>query len=88
MIEAWFSSSVKMTSSFPIRRGITARFVFNPDWTERAASVPLKWASFSSSSRWRLIVPAIERTAPGPTPYSSIARFAASASRGSLANPR
>ena len=40
------------------------------------------------STRYHDIVPAIDRTAPGPTPYSSVARFAASTSRGSLASPR
>jgi len=55
-----------------------------PDWYSSVASVRLKRASSASSSRWMAMLPAIVRTAPGPTPRSSTARRAASFRRGWL----
>ena len=67
---------------------MTAWLATNPDCTENAASEPLKAASFCSNSLCSDWLPAIERTAPGPTPHFATAFVAASTSAGSLAKPR
>ena len=89
MMEAWFSESLKITSSAELASvGITARLAQKPDCTTMAASAPLNAASFCSSSMCGLIVPAMVRTAPGPTPYLSAYSFTLFTRRGSLHSPR
>jgi len=82
MIEAWFKRSEKITSSLPTRAGIVPRLAVKPDWKVITSSAPLNLASRFSSSTWRSIVPAIVRTAAGPTPYFLVASLAASTSFG------
>ncbi len=59
-----------------------------PDWKVSTASTCLKSASRASSSSWRLMVPAMVRTAPEPAPKRSTASMAASRSRGWVFRPR
>ena len=56
------------TRASPVIVGITPVFAVKPDWNVRTASVSLNSASFASSCSWRVIVPAIVRTAPDPAP--------------------
>ena len=79
---AWLSSSEKMASPSRTRAGITARLVLNPDCRTSVASTPLKAAKVCSSSWCRDRVPAILRTAAGPTPKRSMAAWADSRRRG------
>ncbi len=88
MMLAWFNRSEKMTSSFPTRAGMVAVLAWNPDWNESAASTALNFAILFSNSICKSLVPDMTRTAPGPTPYLSIAFLAASTRRGWLASPR
>ena len=89
MMDAWFKESLKITSSGEFARvGMTAKFAQKPDCTTMAASAPLNSASFLSSSMCGLMVPAIVRTAPGPTPYLSAYSFTFATRRGSLHSPR
>ena len=50
------------------RGRMAPRLAQKPDWNEMAASASLKRASRSSSSRCSCVVPAMVRTAAGPTP--------------------
>ena len=70
MIEAWLSASETIRSVSPVIVGMTPVLAVKPDWNVRTASVCLNAASSASSSSWRVIVPAIVRTAPSPTPNS------------------
>ena len=47
-----------------------------PDWNTTEASTCLNWAIFSSSAMCIVMVPAMVRTAPEPTPYFSMASSA------------
>ncbi len=69
MMEAWFSRSEKITSSLPTSAGIVPRLAVKPDWKVMTSSAPLNFARRFSSSRCRSVVPAMVRTAAGPTPY-------------------
>ena len=88
MIEAWFSSSEMMTSPSPTSTGMTPALQVKPLWKTTAASVCLKRASRSSSSRCRGMVPMIVRTAPVPAPQRSVAWTVAAFRRGSSHSPR
>ena len=88
MIDAWFSSSLRMKSSLPRIELTVPALAVNPDWKTTHASTFLKRAIFSSRSMWIRIVPAMVLTAPDPTPKARVAAIAASTSRGSLARPR
>ncbi len=88
MIDAWFSWSETITSSFDRIAATVPAFAVNPDWNISASSACLKSANRRSSSRCRDIVPAIVRTAPLPAPSSSAAFDAASFTRGWFASPR
>ena len=88
MIEAWFSRSLTITSSFDRIAATVPAFAVNPDWNIRAASACLNAAKRSSSSWCIDIVPAIVRTAPLPAPSRRAASAAASFMRGWLASPR
>ncbi len=88
MMLAWFSSSETMVSPLPTKAGMTATFAINPDCRVKAASTRLNRATCLSSDSCRTVVPAMLRTAAGPTPKVSIASFAAWRSLGSLARPR
>ena len=68
MIEAWLSSSETMRSVSPVIVGMTPVLAAKPDWKVSTASVCLNVARSASSSSWRVIVPAIVRTAPEPAP--------------------
>ena len=56
------------TSPAETSAGMAPALATKPAWNEMAASTSLKAASLCSSSSWMVIVPAIVRTAPGPTP--------------------
>ena len=88
MIDAWFSRSETITSSFVRIAATVPAFDVNPDWNISAASACLNAANRSSSSRCIVIWPAIVRTAPDPAPNSIAARLAASFRRGWFASPR
>src|SRR5271157_4130854 len=88
MIDAWFSASEMMKSSFPNTAETVPALAANPDWKTTHASTFLKRAIFSSSSMWIFMVPAMVRTAPEPTPYSFVAFSAASRSLGWVVRPR
>ena len=88
MIDAWFSWSETITSSFARIAATVPAFDTNPDWNMRDASAPLNSAKRRSSSRCRLIVPAIVLTAPDPAPNSIAALAAASFILGWAASPR
>ncbi len=88
MIEAWLSASDTIRSVSPVTTGRTPVLAVKPDWKVRTAGVPLKAASSASSSSCMVIVPAIVRTAPLPTPKSRTAARAASRSRGWWVSPR
>ena len=68
MMLAWFSASETMVAPSGARIGITPVLQVKPDWKVRTASMCLNSASRASSCSWRLIVPAIVRTAPEPAP--------------------
>ena len=68
MMLAWLSASLTMTAPSGARMGMTPVFAVKPDWKVRTASVCLKVARRDSSSSWRVIVPAMVRTAPDPAP--------------------
>ena len=88
MMLAWFSASLTIVAPSGARIGITPVLAVNPDWKVRTASVCLNVASRASSSSWRLIVPAIVRTAPDPAPNRSTASSAARRSFGWVLRPR
>ena len=66
---AWFSASLKITSSALVSAAITPTLHAKPEPKRSAASVPLNSASSCSSSRWRSVSPASERAARLPAPY-------------------
>jgi hypothetical protein len=68
MIEAWLRASDTIRSVSPAIVGMTPVFAEKPDWKVNTAGVPLKAASSASSASCIVIVPAIVRTAPLPTP--------------------
>ena len=88
MIEAWFRASETMRSASPVIVGMTPVLAVKPDWNVRTPSTPLNSASSASSASCSVIVPAIVRTAPEPTPYSAVAASAASRRRGWWVRPR
>lgn len=88
MMLAWCSASEKIASSSCTRAGITARLALKPDCKASVAATPLKAAHCCASSWCSDSVPAILRTAAGPTPKRSLAAWAASRRRGWLARPR
>ena len=88
MMLAWFSASDTIVAPSGARIGMTPVLQVNPDWKVSTASTCLKAASRASSSSWRLIVPAMVRTAPEPTPNRSTASSAARFSRGCVLSPR
>ena len=51
MIDAWFSSSETITSSFERIAATVPAFDVNPDWNISASSAPLNAANLRSSSR-------------------------------------
>ncbi len=60
----------------------------NPDWKVSVASTCLKSASRASSCWWRVMVPAMVRTAPDPAPRAWVAKIVASRSLGWVVSPR
>ncbi len=88
MMLAWFSSSETIVAPSGARMGITPVLQVKPDWKVRTASTCLNVARRASSSSWRLIVPAIVRTAPEPAPNRSTASSAAAFSFGWVFRPR
>ena len=88
MIDAWFSRSLTITSSFSKIAATVPAFAVNPDWNISASSACLNPANRRSSSRCIVIVPAIVRTAPDPAPSSAAAREAAAFILGWFARPR
>ena len=88
MMLAWLRASDTIVAPSGARIGMTPVLAVKPDWKVRTASVCLKVASLASSSSWRLIVPAIVRTAPLPAPKRSTASRAAAFSFGCVLRPR
>jgi len=73
MMLAWLRASETMTAPSGARMGMTPVLQVKPDWKVSTASTCLNSASRASSCSWRVMVPAIVRTAPEPAPYSSTA---------------
>ena len=88
MMLAWLRASETITAPSPARIGITPVLAVKPDWKVSTASTCLKSASRRSSSSWRLMVPAMVRTAPDPAPNRRTASMAASRSLGCVLSPR
>ena len=88
MMEAWFSASDTITAPSGATTGMTPVLAVKPDWKVSTASVRLKAARRASSSSWRLMVPAMVRTAPEPAPKRRTASRAASLRRGWVFRPR
>ena len=68
MMLAWFSSSEMMTSSSPRKVAVSPVLAVQHETYVSAASVPMKEAIFSSSSRWTAKVPQMNRTEAVPAP--------------------
>ena len=88
MMLAWLSASLTMTAPSGARMGITPVLAVKPDWNVSTASVCLNVARRASSCSWRLMVPAMVRTAPEPAPNRSTASSAAARSFGWVFSPR
>ena len=88
MMLAWLSASETITAPSPAITGITPVLAVKPDWKVSTASTCLNSARRRSSSSWRLIVPAMVRTAPDPAPKRRTASIAASRSFGCVLSPR
>ena len=68
MIEAWLSSSERMTVFSSASVGIAASFAFQHETYVSDASVPTRSASSRSSSWCTSNVPQMKRTEPVPAP--------------------
>ena len=68
MIEAWLSSSETISAPSAARIGITPVLHVKPDWKVSVGLDLLEFGQLASSCSWRLIVPAMVRTAPEPAP--------------------
>ena len=88
MMLAWFSSSEMTTSSLVRMAATVPALAAKPLWNTTVASVCLNSASRFSSSTCSVMVPAMVRTDPVPTPNSSSAASAALRSRGCVVRPR
>ncbi len=88
MIEAWLSASETIRSFSPVTTGMTPVFAVKPDWNVRTASVCLNAARSDSSFSWKVMSPAMVRTAPEPAPNSWTAAIAAALSFGCVVRPR
>ena len=88
MIDAWLSSSERITVFSSVSDGIAASFAFQHETYVSDASVPTSSASSRSSSRCGSNVPQMNRTEAVPAPYRRRPSIPASTTSGRAASPR
>ncbi len=88
MIEAWFSSSLKMVTPGPATVPSTPRLAAKPEENVTARSQCFHAAMAASRSAWTGRLPTIKRDAVEPVPHLSMASWAAAITAGWPDSPR